>query len=98
MLLLVTSFSSFRFITDRRLLTVVITLVLLMGILSSFYAFQLAPKMQGIKERTAAFETLPADNPDKMVFNRLHKLYVRLMSLNLVLGLVVLYVSVILLK
>ncbi len=98
MLLLVTSFSAFRFVAGHRLLGGLITLILIMGILTSFYAFHVAPQMQAIKDRNLTFEALPAGNPDKAEFDRLHKFYVRLMSLNLMLGLVVLYGSVILLK
>lgn len=99
LLLLVTSLSSFRFIQERKeWLWIMIVVILLMGIIVLFYAYPLTARMETLKEKIPTLDVLSASNAAKMEFDRLHHLYVRLMSLNLVLGLAILYGSVILLK
>lgn len=99
LLLIVTTFSALRFVTENRAwLAAIVAVILLMALLTSFYAFQTAPKMEAIKDRTPALQELSANQEDKAEFDRLHKLYVRLMGLNLLLGLCALYGSVVVLK
>lgn len=99
LVLMVTSFSAFRFIPFRKeWCWALIGVILLMGCLTSFYAFSLTPQMDSIKEQTPVFDTLPAGHSAKVRFDRLHRMYVRLMGLNLMLALGVLYGSVILFK
>ena len=54
--------------------------------------------MESLKEKISTLDALSANNAAKIEFGRLHKIYVRLMSLNLLLGLAVLYLSVIILR
>jgi hypothetical protein len=98
-LLLVTSLSSFRFVRERQSwLWYLILVILLMGILTCYYRFYLTPRLESIKEEVPTLETLSPEHPSKVEFNKLHRLYVKLMSLNLVLGLMALYGSVVILK
>ncbi len=98
-LLLATSFLSFRFVRDRQhWIWYLMLAVLLMGTLTAFYSFYLTPRLDAVKTSVPTFDSLSQDHPSKIEFHRLHKLYVKLMSLNLVLGLLVLYGSVIILK
>ncbi len=97
--LLATSFLSLRFLRERQSwVWYLILVILLMGLLTSFYTFHLTPKMEAVKEKVPGFDTLAKDHPAKVEFNRLHRLYVQLMSLNLVIGLGVLYFSVVIFK
>ena len=97
--LLATSFLSFRFITiQKNILWLMIVMVLLMGGLTGFYSFYLAPQMASIKASVSTLDSLSENHPSKIQFNQMHRLYVILMSLNLILGLVVLYSSVIVLR
>ena len=99
LLLLVTSVSSFRFIQERKeWLGLMIAVIFLMGAVVLFYAYPLTARLETLKEKIPTLEVLSASNSAKKEFDRLHHLYVRLMSLSLVLGLAVLYGSVILLK
>ena len=99
LVLLGTTFSAFRFVSYRQAwLWGLILAVMMMGGASLFYAFRLGPQMELIKERTPTFDSLSPGHAQKKEFNRLHQFYVQLMSLNLVLGLAVLYGSVVVLK
>ena len=99
LILLGTSFSAFRFIhVYAQGLSFLILLILLMGLLTFFYAFHLTGRMNSLKEKIPTLGALSANHAAKIEFDRLHRIYVRLMSLNLVLGLVVLYGSVVILK
>ena len=98
-LLIVTSVLSFRFIHQKQNgLWYLIVFILSMGLLTAFYSFYLTPKLEAIKEKVPTLDSLSADHPSKVEFNRLHQLYVKLMSLNLVIGLFVLYGSVVVLR
>ncbi len=98
-LLLATSFLSLRFVRERNhWLWYLILAICLMGTLTAFYSFHLAPRLEAIKTGVPTFDSLSPNHPSKIEFHRLHQLYVRLMSLNLVVGLLVLYGSVVLLK
>jgi uncharacterized membrane protein len=99
LILVTTSFFSFRFIREKQnCLWYLILVILVMGILTLFYSFYLTPKLEAVKASVPTFDSLSPDHAAKIEFNRLHKLYVQLMSLNLVLGLAVLYGSVVVLK
>ena len=93
--LLGTGFSSLRFMMDNsKEIFGLIAVIILMGSATLFYTFRLTPQLESIKERVPTLDSLSPENPDKKEFSRLHKLYVRLMSMNLLLGLTALYVSV----
>ena len=97
--LLFTSLASFHFVVGQeRLLWNLILAIGFMGLLTSFYTFYLTPRMDSLKEKIPTLDTLSAHHGAKMEFDRLHAIYVKLMSLNLVLGLIVLYGSVVILK
>ena len=98
LLLLVTSISSFRFVMRKESLWILIVAILVMGVFTSFYTFHLTPQMDSIKEKNPTLSTLSKDHPAKVEFDKLHHLYVRLMSLNLVIGIAALYGSVVILK
>ena len=99
LILLATSFLSFRFVRERQhWLCYLILIIVLMGILTLYYAFYLTPRLEAIKANVPTFDSLAPGHASKVEFNRLHKLYVQLMSLNLVLGLGTLYASVVILK
>jgi uncharacterized membrane protein len=97
LLLIATLVLSRRFVEAAVPLNVLLGLVLLMGILACFYAFILTPKMERLR-LTPGFETQTDDQDMKREFRSLHRVYVRLMSLNLVLGTAVLYGSIVLLS
>ncbi len=96
LILIATSFLSFRFIQaqNKTSLWIVIAVILGMGTVTSVYSFRIAPLMATIKENVPTLDTLSEDNPSKMQFKRLHRLYVLMMSGNLILGLCVLYASI----
>ena len=97
--LISTTLTSFHFISGReKLLWDLMLGVIFMGILTVFYAYHPTPRMDSMKEKIPAFDSLSANHAAKIEFNRLHRIYVKLMSLNLVLGLMVLYGSVVALK
>ena len=98
LLLLVTTVSSFRFLQNQKLAYELIFGVVLMGMVTIVYAFQLTPRLEHLRETVPTLDALPETNPSRKEFNRLHKMYVRLMSVNLVLGLAVLYGSVVILR
>ena len=99
LLLVLTSLSSFRFVRARENeLGVMILIVLFMGILTAYYSFHLTPRLESLKQNIPTLDSLSSTNAAKMEFDRLHRLYVKLMSLNLVLALAVLYASVIIFK
>lgn len=97
LLLIATLILSRRFVAASVPLNVLLGLVLLMGILACFYAFILTPKMERLR-LTPGFETQTDDQDMKREFRSLHRLYTRLMAFNLVLGVVVLYGSIVLLS
>ncbi len=97
--LLATGFSSFHFVSSKvSELSMLVLVIFTMGLLTLFYAFHLPSRMAALREKTPTLDTLSANHAAKIEFNRLHRIYVRLMSLNLVLGLGVLYGSVVILK
>ena len=97
--LILTSFAVYHFIPGySRLLSYMMLAVFLMGLITAFYVFSLTPKMHALKEKVPTLEMLSSGHAVKEEFDRLHHLYVKLMSLNLVLGMGVLYVSVVVLK
>ena len=99
LLLIATSFSASVFISgDLKALWYLIFSVMMMGILTAYYAFHLTPRMKSLREKIPALDELLESNPAKVEFDRLHRIYVKLMSLNLVIGLAVLYGSVVFLK
>ena len=99
LILIVTSFSALRFIQLRKeWCWALLAVILLMGCITSFYAFYLSPQLNAIKEQTPLVSTLSEGHSAKVRFERLHRLFVRLMGLNLVLALGVLYGSVVLFK
>jgi uncharacterized membrane protein len=98
LLLIVTTVSSFRFIQNQKLVYELIFGVGLMGVVTIIYAFQLTPRLEQLRENVPTLDTLSESNPSRKEFSRLHKWYVRLMSFNLVLGLALLYGSVVILK
>lgn len=51
--------------------------------------------MRALKEKVPTLDALSTGNPIKLEFDHLHKVYVKLMSFNMVLGLAVLYGSVV---
>jgi uncharacterized membrane protein len=91
--LIITTFVSARFVENDRGIGMLLLTFLTMGLLTSFYAFYLSARLSAVRESTAGFETLPAQHPSKKKFASLHRLYVRLMSLNLILGMAALYGS-----
>ncbi len=99
LILLATSFSSFHFVhAKEEWLFYLIAVILLMGFLSAFYAFHLTPRLESLKEQIPTLDALSSAHAAKIEFDRLHQIYVKLMTLNLALGLVVLYGSVVVLK
>ena len=85
--------SSIHFISTGLSVSYLLLTVGTMGLITLFYAFHLTPKMKTLREGTLNFYDLSPEHAVKKEFRRLHKLYVNLMSLNLVLGLAVLYAS-----
>lgn len=99
LVLLATSFSSFRFVSGKeQSLWYLIFTIVLMGLLTFFYSFHLTSRLESLKEKIPMLDTLSTNHAAKIEFDRLHRIYVKLMSLNLVLGLGVLYGSVVILK
>jgi len=99
LVLILTLLAAHQFIPGRsRMLSYLLLGVFLMGLVTAFYAFSLTPKMRALKEKVPALEMLGPDHTVKQEFDRLHHLYVKLMSLNLVLGMGVLYGSVVIFK
>ena len=101
LLLMVTTFFSRRFLQFEKgwgwVLLLIVTIAL-MGILTTYYTYYIDPRMHQIRTLTPTLDSLSAENPARKEFDRLHRLYVRLMSLNLALGLAVLYGSVVIFK
>lgn len=97
--LVFTTLSSFHFVNGGREqgLFYLAADIVLMGIMTLFYSCHLTPRMDQIKAKIPTLDVLPDSHAAKGEFNRLHKLYVKLMSLNLALGLLALYLSVVLL-
>ena len=100
LILLATSFASFRFIdpSKKSLLVLGLALILLMGSFAGFYGVYLTSQMDSIKEQTSTLESLSDTHPSKVEFKKLHKLYVLLFFVNLILGLLVLYGTVLLFR
>jgi hypothetical protein len=97
--LIATTFLAFRFVSGRPdNLWTLLLVILCMGILTSFYTFYLTPRLEKIKEEVPTFDSLSANHPAKVEFHRWHTIYVWLMMANLILGLGVLYGSIIILK
>ncbi len=96
--LVITTFASMRFAGNEAKVWLLLLTIVTMGLLCSFYAFYLSARLSAVREDTAGFESLPAEHPSKKRFGRLHRLYVRLMSLNLILGMTALYGSVVIFK
>ena len=92
--LIITTLVSRRFVTDEAKIWMLFLTIFTMGLLSAYYAFYLSPRLSAVREGAAGFESLPPEHPSKRKFASLHRLYVRLMSLNLILGLAALYGSV----
>ena len=98
-LLLVTSASSLHFVhTSETWLGYLILLVLMMGLVTCFYTFYLTPRMDFLKESFPTLDAVSSHHATKIEFDHLHRIYVKLMSLNLVLGLILLYGSLVVLK
>lgn len=99
LVLLTTSLCAFRFVRGKeQWLGCLILVITLMGLLSAFYTFHLTPRLESLKEQIPTLEALSPVHAAKIEFDRLHRIYVKLMTLNLALGLVVLYGSVVILK
>ena len=95
LLLLLTSLSALRFVIDRVVgILFLILLFMIMGGAVCIYAFYLTPLMESLKEKIPTLDALSTNHEDKKKFDRMHRLYVRLMGLNLILGLFALYVSI----
>ncbi len=92
--LVATSLSAVRFVSFKRGCLGLALAAVLMGLVTSFYALRLGPRMEHLKTSVPVFETLSETDPARVEFKGLHHLYVRLMGLNLVLGLGLLYGSV----
>lgn len=99
LVLLATSFCSFRFVRGKEpWLMGLIAVIVLMGLMTSFYTFHLTPRMESLKEQIPTLDALSSTHAAKKEFDRLHRIYVKLMTLNLALGLLALYGSVVVLK
>ena len=99
LILLVTSLSARSFVFERKSwLWIIMLIIVVMGISTCFYSFHLAPRMHALKEKVPTLEALSENHPVKLEFDHLHKVYVKLMSMNLVFGLAVLYLSVLIFK
>lgn len=97
--LLATTFSAFHFSRGHdQPLSYLILAEFTMGLITLFYSYVLAPRMESLREKVPTLDTLSANNAVRIEYERLHKIYVRLMSFNLALGMILLYVSVVLLK
>lgn len=99
LILLTTSLCAYRFVRGKeQWLGYLILVILLMGLLSAFYTFHLTPRLESLKEQIPTLDALSSTHAAKIEFDRLHRIYVKLMTLNLALGLAVLYGSVVILK
>ncbi len=97
--LITTGLAFFHFTPEKcRVVSYLILTVIFMGFLVVFYALYLTPRLEALKTRIPTLEMLPENHPARSEFNHLHRLYAKLMSLNLVLGLMVLYASVVILR
>ncbi len=94
----ITTFVSVRFVENDRGVGMLLVTFFTMGLLTAFYAFHLSGHLAAVRESTAGFDNLPAEHEARKRFGRLHRLYVRLMSLNLILGMAALYGSVVILN
>lgn len=93
-MLLFTSFMSFRFVHGHQQeIGYLILTIIFMGLLTFYYSFILMPKLEDLKQRMPVLDN-NAGQAAKAEFDRLHQWYVNLVSLNLALALIVLYVSV----
>ncbi len=92
-LLVATLLSSREFVRDGGIYYL-LTGVLIMGAITSFYSFFVASRLELLRERTPGFDTLDAEHLVRRAFRVLHRSYVGLMSLNFILGSVILYYSV----
>lgn len=92
-LLLITSFSAFRFVpgAENSIWKLIIG-VLLMGGFSLYHALVLMPKLDAAQERIPA---MAQDMPGRARFDTLYKRYVGLMAVNGALGIVLIYQSVV---
>ena len=95
--LLGTTANAFWFVSADRYprLWVLTAVISMMGLLTFYYRFFLTPRLESLKEKIPTLDTLSATHPSKFEFDRLHRIYVQLMSLNLILGLALLYGSVV---
>jgi len=72
---------------------ILLGLFLLMGATTGFYTFYLTLRMQVLESGQAGFDVLENGHPSKAAFQRLHRLYVSLMSFNFLLGMAGFYLS-----
>ena len=98
LILMFTASAAFHFVRAPQRLGYILILLITMGILAFFYSYYLTSRMQSIKQHVPPLEMSSEGHAAKIEFDRLHRLYVKLMSLNLVIGMIVLYVSVVVLK
>ena len=91
-------FSSFRFVPGKNgPVEILMGILTFMGLLTYFYAFRLAPRMESIRQNTPTFHDLSKGHASRQTYERLHRLYVRLVAVNFLLGLGVLYGSIVVL-
>lgn len=96
LVLFCTSFVAFRFVSEKeQALVILVLLIFMMSSITVFYTFFLTPRLESLKVNIPTLDALSKTNAAKMEFDRLHRLYVKFMSLNLVLGLAILYGSVV---
>ncbi|MBI4481733.1 MAG: DUF4149 domain-containing protein [Acidobacteria bacterium] len=69
------------------------SLLLVMTALALCSIFAVSPRVRKLREEVGSMEELPQDDPRRRRFESLHKTSVRLMGANLVLGLIVLFLS-----
>ncbi|MBI3306977.1 MAG: DUF4149 domain-containing protein [Candidatus Omnitrophica bacterium] len=97
--LLATTISASHFSRGHdRYLNSLILLEITMGLTTLFYTYLLAPRMEALRDKIPTLDMLSSNQAVKIEYDRLHKIYVRLMSLNLALGMILLYASVAILK
>lgn len=97
--LIATTLAAYHFSRGHdRELYYLILVEITMGLTALFYAYVLAPRMESLREKIPTLDMLSSGHAAKMEYERLHKIYVRLMSLNLALGMILLYASVAILK
>lgn len=81
---------------NRFELACVFLLILWMGVVTCFCRYYFMPKMQAIRENVPTFDaTEESQSSEKKRFQTLHSLYTWGMRLNLILGLGVLYGSIV---